>query len=140
MSIQEHGNKSLNLFGKNACGEYVVPIMTTVCLSGEDIDDIVGIALDGAISYWCSEANVVGEYLGKYTSEQISRGGTLILQDAEEDTQYELDLEKFLKGFQMYLTQYSIPIDDHHPDLGDFDACAADSVIQLAIFGEIIYG
>lgn len=56
----------------------------------EDIDDIVATALEGGINYWCRKAEVVGDYLGEYASEQISRGGTLKLYDSEEDEVYEL--------------------------------------------------
>ncbi len=43
----------------------------------ECIDDIMATALEGGITYWCDDAEVVGDYLGEYASEQISRGGTL---------------------------------------------------------------
>ena len=55
-------------------------------------------ALEGGINYWCCKAEVVGEYLGEYASEQISRGGELKLYDAEEDEVYTLTLDKLLKG------------------------------------------
>ena len=54
-------------------------------ITTEDIDDIMCSALEGGITYWCCRAEVVGDYLGDFASEQISRGGTLLLHDAEED-------------------------------------------------------
>lgn len=66
----------------------------------EDIDDIMAGALEGGINYWCGEAEVVGNYLGEYASEQISRGGQLILHDIEENETYTLDREKFVKGLK----------------------------------------
>lgn len=62
----------------------------------EDVDDIVATALEGGINYWCRKAEVVGDYLGEYASEQISRGGTLKLYDSEEDEVYELTRDKRL--------------------------------------------
>lgn len=50
-----------------------------VTLTQQDIDDIMASALDGGICYWCRMAEVVGEYLGEYASDQISLGGSLIL-------------------------------------------------------------
>ena len=47
----------------------------------ENIDDIMSMALEGGITYWCGQAKVKGKYLGNYGSEQISRGGTLYLYD-----------------------------------------------------------
>ena len=40
-------------------------------LNMQDIDDIMACALEGGINYWCSEAKVIGEYLGEYASEQM---------------------------------------------------------------------
>lgn len=45
--------------------------------TGQDVDDIMVSALEGGICYWCDRVTVEGQYLGKYASEQISRGGTL---------------------------------------------------------------
>ncbi len=86
--------------------EKVFPITyeTTVNLSTEDLDDIMTTALEGGINYWCSKAEVVGDYLGEYASDQISRGGVLILHDAESDDTWTLTQENFLQGLRMWLT------------------------------------
>ena len=81
---------------------FTVSYSGKVNLTVEDIDDIMSGALD-YISYWCRRAKVVGEYLGEYASEQIARGGTLILYDAESSDKWELTRDKFLKGFQLWL-------------------------------------
>lgn len=80
----------------------VLKLELEVVVTQEDIDDIMAGALEGGINYWCGEAEVVGNYLGEYASEQISRGGQLILYDIEEDETYTLDREKFMKGLKMY--------------------------------------
>lgn len=54
-----------------------------VNLTQQDIDDIMVAALEGGINYWCRKAEAVGGYLGECASDQISRGGSLILYDAE---------------------------------------------------------
>ena len=46
-----------------------------VRVSNEDIDDIMVSALEGGINYWCRKAEVKGEYLREYASDQISSGG-----------------------------------------------------------------
>lgn len=117
-----------------------------VVVKDEDIDDIMVSALEGGITYWCDRAEVVGEYLGEYASEQISRGGALRLYDIEEDDYKELTKEKFLQGLRLYLSR---------PKAGDFlefidrelridpgyaDAEVADCIIQYAVFGDVIYG
>ena len=113
-------------------------------LTQQDIDDIMVAALEGGINYWCDEAAVEGgEYLGKYASDQISRGGTLLLHDTDEDAYRKLDLEKFLKGFKLWLEnggdQYGA-VQGHEVDGCNIDAGCADEIVQYALFGEVIYG
>jgi len=117
-----------------------------VVITNEDIDDIMCSALEGGINYWCCKAEVVGEYLAEYGSEQISRGGKLRLYDSEEYKVYELTRDKFMKGLQMYfakpVTGDFLDFTDYglHLDTGNVDAAAADSIIQYALFDDVIYG
>lgn len=111
-------------------------------LTEQDIDDIMVTALEGGINYWCDEAEVVGEYLGLYASDQIARDGKLRLYDAEGDSSYELTLEKFLNGVMMAIEQgYATDwCERGHIDVCNIDADGADVIIQLALFGDVIYG
>ena len=118
-----------------------------VTITQEDVDDIMATALEGGITYWCCEAEVVGEYLGKYASDQISRGGILKLYDNEEDEVYELTLEKFKKGVMMYLSDPQAPYNiididkgDYTLDCGMVDGDVADMIVQYALFGEVMFG
>lgn len=113
-------------------------------LTQENIDDIMVTALEGGITYWCSEASPeCGELLKEYPSEQISRGGALLLYDFEEEAYRRLDLEKFLKGFKLWVEnggdEYGA-IEDGKVDCCNIDADCADAIIQYALFGEVIYG
>lgn len=124
--------------------KFEVKVEIRVELTHQDIDDIMVAALEGGINYWCDEAAVEGgEYLGKYASDQISRGGTLLLHDTDEDAYRKLDLEKFLKGFKLWLEnggdEYGA-IEDGKVDCCNIDADCADAIIQYALFGEVIYG
>lgn len=124
----------------------IVNIEPKVVVNDEDIDDIMAGALEGGINYWCDEAKVVGNYLGEYASEQISRGGQLKLHDFEEEEDYILDKEKFLKGLKMYLEKphpYDIleEIDNKLIiDTCNADATVCDMIIQYALFDDVIYG
>lgn len=113
-------------------------------LTQEDVDDIMAIALEGGINYWCNAVNVVGLYLGEYASEQISRGGKLKLYDAEDDEIYELNIYKFMQGFTLWLEngddRYGAVSADGKIDVCQIDAEMADMIIQYAIFGEIVFG
>lgn len=112
-------------------------------VSNEDIDDIVSSALEGGINYWCCSAEIgEEEYLGEYASEQISRGGTLILYDSEDDETYVLTKENLLKGIaQAIKAGHGISwIEEGKLDLCTFDAGDADLVVQYALFGEVVFG
>ena len=83
--------------------KFKVHIDMDVDMTPKDLDDLMCTALEGGICYWCGRAEVVGEMLGDYAHEQISRGGSLILYDAESSDKWELTLEKFLCGLGLYL-------------------------------------
>jgi hypothetical protein len=108
-------------------------------------------ALEGGITYWCDKVEVAGEYLGEYASEQISRDGKLLFHliepfdDADTET-YELDLEKFKKGIELWVKE---PVGCNCLEQIDgklrFDTCNADAIvcdaiIQYALFGEVVFG
>lgn len=126
-----------------ADGRWEVTARKTIKVSAQDIDDIVGTAFDGGITYWCSNAEPVGEFLGKCASEQISRGGVVRLYDSESDDVYELTLEKMLRGIRLWIENehdvYGV-MDGDELDCCNVDADVADAMIQYALFGELVYG
>lgn len=113
-------------------------------ITDEDIDDIMVSALEGGINYWCENAIVVGDYLGEFASDQISRGGELKLCTFE-DGDYLLTKESFIKGLKKYLTSNmgKAALEQKGNQtivvVGMIDANAADSIIQYALFDELIY-
>lgn len=118
-----------------------------VIVTQEDIDDIMAGALEGGINYWCDSVEVVGScYLGRHTSEQISRGGQLLLHDFEEDKTYKLDKGKFLKGLKMYFENpHPYDILEEIDNKLRIDTCNADTtvcgmIVQYALFDDVIYG
>ena len=123
----------------------------TVIVTEKDIDDIVCTALEGGINYWCKQARVVGDYLGEYASDQISRGGklTLVLYEAADDTdkvEYTLRKGNLLNGIKLYMENphpYDITCVEHSVtklDTCHVDGVVADMIVQYAIFGEIVFG
>lgn len=123
-----------DVFGKNG------KVIDEFGLTGKIVDDIMVTALEGGISYWCREARVIGNYLGEMASDQISRGGLLKLYDFDGDAR-EITLEKFIEG-----TKELIALNPEVLDSGSFldpakvDAAEADTIIQFAAFGELVYG
>lgn len=121
--------------------KFTVRAQIEVNLSQQDIDDIMVTALEGGINYWCRRVKVVGKYLGEASSDQISRGGSLILYDAESSDKWELTLEKFLNGVKLYFEQgCHVQVEDNAIDTGDMDANDADCIVQFALFGEVVFG
>lgn len=123
---------------------YEFEIKKTLKVTDEDIDDIMCTALEGGINYWCRKAKVIGDYLGEYASEQISKGGTLKLYDAESDDTWELTKEKLLNGIkkayeESYFADYEW-CDGHTIDTCQVDAEVADVIVQFALFDEIVFG
>lgn len=124
--------------------EFFVKATTEVKITEQDIDDIMAAALEGGINYWCDKAEVVEEKrVSKWGHEQIARGGALILHDAEGSDTWELDLDKFLNGFRLWMEaggdQYDA-IEDGELDCCNIDACCADEIVQYALFGELVFG
>ena len=116
--------------------KFTVRPQIEVNLTRQDIDDIMATALEGGINYWCRKAEVVGEYLGEYASEQISRGGILVLHDAESTDEWELTLGKFLNGVKLYFEQgCHVQVEDNSIDAND-----ADCIVQLALFEKVVFG
>lgn len=116
----------------------------SVVVTQEDVDDIMSTALDSHfVQRWCSEVNVVGRYLGEYASEQISRGGEVEFYDNENETYYTLTLENFAKGLKMYLEENDSAINDYGTEaminVVFIDEEVADTIIQYALFDDIIY-
>ena len=123
---------------------WMLTIKKEIKVTQEDIDDIMCAALEGGICYWCDRAEVIGDYLGEFSSEQIARGGALKLYDCEDDEVYELTLEKLLKGIKLayeggYYSDYDW-CDGTKLDCCQIDAEVADVIVQLALFDDVIYG
>ena len=124
--------------------KYSIEVNLNITVTSEDIDDIMATAREGGINYWCDKATVVGNYLGEFASEQIARGGTLKLHDAEENKNHLLTRDGLLKGIKMaiennYFTDYGWH-NGKELDTCNVDAEVADVIIQLAIFGDVVYG
>lgn len=125
--------------------KYEIKFVMDLTITQEDIDDIMCTALEGGITYWCRKAQVVEDtYLGEYASEQISRGGTLRLFDAESDDIWFLDRDKLLNGIKLWAEFGGDPClairGNGTIDTCEVDAEVADQIIQYALFGEVVFG
>ena len=131
---------------------YKITFKQELTVTAEDIDAIVCTALEGGINYWCRKVRPVGDYLGEYASDQISRGGKLVFTldeafDESEKTEYTMTQDDLLRGLKMYLSNPESPYDITDYEHGllvldpcDIDATVADMIIQYALFNEIVFG
>lgn len=128
---------------KNESCAFEVELELRVHVATQDIDDIMCAALEGGITDWCGAAKPVGKRLGEYAHEQIARGGSLMLYDAESSDKWELTLDKFLRGFACAIEDgapVNIDTENCTVDVSNVDACTASAIIQLALFGEVVFG
>jgi hypothetical protein len=105
-------------------------------ISAEEIENVVVSALEGASSYWCGLDNTTPEWdnepedlpASQYATQLILEGKTVTLYDVEdEDDRWELTLQKILKGIGEALMR-------------GYGRDDVDEILQLSLFGEIVYG
>lgn len=128
---------------KNESREFETELELKARVATRDIDDIMCAALEGGITGWCRAAKPVGKMLGEYGHEQIARGGSLMLYDAESSDKWELTLDKFLRGLTKAIEDgapITINAEDGSVDMSDMDADCADTIVQYALFGEVVFG
>lgn len=132
-------------FKETSDGCYTVEMPVTVKLTPQNIDDIMTEALEGCTASWCGDVEPVGDFLGDSDAEQISHGGALRFYDRETYEMSELTLDKFLEGFRLWL-ENGYDSDHYAVDQdGSVDCCFIDSedadcIVQLGLFGEVVYG
>lgn len=114
----------------------------------QDIDDIMVSALEGGINFWCNQAEVVeDDYFGEYASEQISRGGSLrlhLIEPAEKSgkMKYILNRENFIKGLTLFANDEDPygAFENGRVDTTKIDGPCASDIVQLALWGEVVFG
>lgn len=124
--------------------KFAVSLVRKTYLTEEDIDGIMSCALDGGITAtWCARVEVVGgNYLGEYASDQISRGGELRFYDRESSDTWVLTQGKLIRGIELAFMQgYGLEWfdEDGKLDIFNIDANEADTMVQFALFGEVVF-
>ena len=106
-------------------------ILSSTIVSQEQVDDVLVAAFEGGITYWCAEIreSKPPSEQSTYYSNTLTRDGELELYVIDERKWYKLTLDKLLEAFG-----------DMEFDFDDYDAGNADAAIQIAVFGEVVYG
>jgi hypothetical protein len=120
----------------------------TTNVSDERIQDLLTSAFEGGSNYWY----IIKKYnyppgqtrqsLGiKFPHIELPfKGGSLLIGDIEGDKEYDkiLDRTAINKGLQLMAEKYP----KHYADFiaEDDDAATGDVFLQLALFGEVVFG
>jgi hypothetical protein len=97
----------------------------------------------GGIAYWASAIRKTdGTSISLWKQpDNTPNPQDFTLYDAEENRWHEVTLEDLAKGYQLAVEKKVTHCGNYLvSDLEDPDACTGDTIIQLAIFGEVVYG
>jgi len=120
----------------------------------EDVSDILCSALEGGIGYWACLDNSGKEFdlpengdksVSETASEILVNGGDITFFDEfDGDTAHKFSLDSLLEGIRKFWENgydvYHAIQDNGTIDCCEIDAESADCVVQLGIFGEVVYG
>ena len=132
--------------------KFTVTVRTDISVTDEDITDLIITALEGGIGYWACLDNSGPEFENAAADECVSEtsakiilnNGSLSLIDEEDyDTLYVLTLDKLLDGIRQYVEKgydRNEVFTGDSVDMGMCDSVCADSIVQLALFDDIVYG
>ncbi len=145
-------------------------VQTETSITDQDIADIVITAFEGGITYWCSDVIPVerdehgdwqaleGEYYTQYVVDGVGayanpefwdndkRGYQLHDFEAEEDVKKVLTLSAIMKAMHYQPKQQQGISDNWFKKVvsdivtENYDAGDADCIVQVAVFGELVYG
>lgn len=111
-------------------------------MDNQFIDDVLCTALDSAYGgslYWVERTSIKNgnkaDYGVECKYEVVSKGGVLVVISDEGEVK-ELDRAKFEKAIRQWFVNWGIPV---NVDAGDIDADDADAILQIALFGEVVY-
>lgn len=111
----------------------------------EFIDDVMCSALEGGIGYWArikkvDKTNVTEPF--DCLSDCVSRGAVIHFGDVEEeedDSKWQFGINEFVKGFTKYINKEGHGLEPS-TDSCNIDAIHADVIVQLGLFGEVVFG
>lgn len=109
------------------------------------LDDIICTAVEGGINYW--------GYVSHYTWSDDSETSVKVHDFMEEDSVPVLVNRESIENAIKKISKMDTPIEYLHPsirteiykayldnDAGDIDAGLADIIVQVSMFGKVVYG
>ena len=132
--------------------DYKVKVEMEIGLTALDIEDIIITALENGIGWWACLDNTGDLYANAPEDEStaetaarhlLSGGNIILLDDEDRKVAWELSLEKLLSGIKQFVEggydKYSA-FQPGEMNWSGFDAVCADTIIQLALFNEVVFG
>lgn len=111
------------------------------------LENIMVSAIEGGINYWAGidlttdgwDERIEDMPISQHALLMLTQGKSIKLYDIEEDANDEdskdwiLTIENLLNGIKLYC-------EENEDNLEDGDAATFDSIIQFALFEEVVYG
>ncbi len=115
---------------------YSFTVELPFALTGDDIEDILSLAIRHGTTRWCERVTPVTPLSGNLLSDH----GVLSFLDKDGNT-HELTVPKFLEGFRLYLLHGgNLDRDEYGQiDIRDIGSSESNAIVQYALFGKIIY-
>ncbi len=122
-------------------------IKITFEVSEQTVADTLTSGLEGGTNYWAAIAGYVEPKTVRFKSDpkKVYRhidypmnDGAVVLQDCETGKKYKLTRKKLERAVGLMAEKYVQAFSDMVSESGD--ATTGDILVQLAIFGDVIYG
>lgn len=124
-------------------------------VSYDEVASLLCCAMEGGIGYWARVEQYIDppvspvltdyfsdglwtEYLYKHNQYPLIEEAAVIISEIDDDTIHRLDLAAIQRGLELMAKDFP----KHFGDFvaGDSDANTGDTLVQLALFGQIKYG
>ena len=107
----------------------------TIEFPKEFIIDIASYAMSDPL--WIDKVEIEGERKGEYISDHIANGGTILMHDCEMDEWHTSTAKQCAQAVGTYIQMLYVDESLHGCYLDD---ATAEAVLQIAVFGDVIYG
>ena len=95
----------------------------------------------GGITYWCDKIRTTeGKSIRLWTSDYKPNPQDFKLHCDQTDEWHTVSLHELATAYQTALNQGLKHCGTYSINLDDPDACFGDTIIQLAVFGELVFG
>jgi len=129
---------------------FVFDIMQPIVIGYDKVSSLIASALEGGSNYWYSIVRKNKKHESdRFMHDIVLNGGSLIITDQDpndsEGAEYTLDYAAVRRGVERLLKMRTKDGKRMHRQalnlIGDnADAETADCFLQLALFGEVMYG